>query len=133
MEISGGRPRSPVGQTVAMQPLAIHHVSINVPDVETGVTFYTEVIGGTLRHDRPDFGFPGAWIDFGGQQLHLIGAPTPPKLGQHFAVHVADIFDAVAELRARGLEVTDPVPVNANFQAFVDDPFGNQIELHQVG
>jgi catechol 2,3-dioxygenase-like lactoylglutathione lyase family enzyme len=116
-----------------MQPLAIHHVSINVSDVAKGVTFYTEVLGGSLRGDRPDFGFGGAWIDFGPEQLHLIEAPTPERLGQHFAVRVADIESTVAELRGKGYEVSDPVPVNANFQAFIDDPFGNTVELHQVG
>jgi len=43
-----------------MQPLAVHHVSINVPDVDAAVSFYTDVLGGTLRGDRPDFGFGGA-------------------------------------------------------------------------
>jgi catechol 2,3-dioxygenase-like lactoylglutathione lyase family enzyme len=116
-----------------MQPLAIHHVSINVSDVEKGVAFYTEVLGGSLRTDRPDFGFGGAWIDFGPGQVHLLEARTPERLGQHFAVQVADIEATVAELRAKGVEVTDPSQVNANLQAFVDDPFGNTVELHQVG
>jgi catechol 2,3-dioxygenase-like lactoylglutathione lyase family enzyme len=116
-----------------MQPLAIHHVSINVTDIDQGVDFYTEVLGGSLRTDRPDFGFGGAWIDFGGQQVHLIEAPTPQRMGQHFAVQVADIDATVAELRGKGFEVSDPSPVNANYQAFIDDPSGNTVELHQVG
>ena len=61
-----------------MEPLAIHHVSINVPDVESGIAFYTDVLGGTLRPDRPDLGVAGAWIDLGTQQVHLIEAPVPP-------------------------------------------------------
>ncbi len=116
-----------------MQPLAIHHVSINVTDVDTALAFYTQVLGGSHRTDRPDFGFGGAWIDFGGQQLHLIEAPTPTNLGQHFAVQVADIRATIAELRDRGLEVSDAIPVAANLQAFLADPAGNGIELHEVG
>ena len=116
-----------------MQPVAIHHVSINVTDVDASRAFYTDVLGGTLRTDRPDFGFGGAWIDFGGQQLHLIEAPAPANLGQHFAVQVADIRATIAELRDRGLEVTDASPVAANLQAFLTDPSGNAIELHEVG
>jgi len=59
-----------------VEPLAIHHVAINVSDVGAGVAFYTDVLGGTLRQDRPDFGLAGAWIDLGGQQVHLLEAPV---------------------------------------------------------
>jgi glyoxylase I family protein len=116
-----------------MDVVGIHHVALNVPDVDEAVTFYTELLGGTLRDDRPDFGIAGAWIDFGGQQLHLIEAPVPRNLGQHFAIRVGDIDAAVAELRSRGVEIADPVEVNASRQTFLDDPGGNPIELHQVG
>ncbi|MFN8019236.1 MAG: VOC family protein [Acidimicrobiales bacterium] len=116
-----------------VQPLGIHHVSINVSDATRSTAFYTEVLGGTIRADRPDFGFGGAWIDLGPQQLHLIEAPVPANLGQHLAVRVDDLSAAIAELRARGIEVTDPSPVATNLQAFLQDPDGNAIELHQVG
>lgn len=121
------------GQTVHMQPLGVHHVSINVSDVSEGVAFYTGVLGGSLRDDRPDFGIGGAWIDFGPGQLHLVEAPPPKAMGQHFALQVADIEATVAELRDQGFTVSDPSPVNTNFQAFVEDPSGNTVELHQVG
>jgi len=116
-----------------MQPLAIHHVSVNVSDVDAALAFYTDVLGGTPRTDRPDFGFGGAWIDFGGQQLHLIEAPVPGNVGQHFAIQVADIRATIAELRDRGLTVSDASPVATNLQAFLNDPSGNAIEIHQVG
>ena len=116
-----------------MEPLAIHHVSVNVPDVEEAVAFYTDMLGGTLRDDRPDFGFAGAWINLGTQQVHLIEAPVPPNVGQHFAIRVADLDSVVAELRSKGLHVGDPMNVGPNRQTFVDDPAGNAVELHQVG
>lgn len=115
-----------------MQPLGVHHVSINVTDVEAALAFYTEVLGLVERTDRPAFGFPGAWLDVGagGQQLHLIGAPAPANLGQHFAMRVADLPAVVAELRAAGVEVTDPSPVGPGHQAFLTDPSGNAVELY---
>jgi catechol 2,3-dioxygenase-like lactoylglutathione lyase family enzyme len=115
-----------------VQPLAIHHVSVNVSDVGRSVVFYTEVLGGTERADRPDFGFGGAWIDLGGQQLHLIEATVPDHHGQHFAIRVADLDGAVAELRGKHVAVTDPVPVGTARQAFTSDPDGNGIELHEI-
>ena len=48
-----------------MQPVGVHHVSINVSDVPTSVAFFVDVLGLTERHDRPDFGFAGAWLDAG--------------------------------------------------------------------
>jgi glyoxylase I family protein len=116
-----------------MEPLGVHHVALNVSDMESGIAFYTATLGGSLRRDRPDFGFPGAWIDFGNQQVHLIEAPVPRNLGQHFAIRVGDLDAVVDELRSKGVEVADPVTVGSNRQTFIDDPSGNPVELHQVG
>ncbi len=116
-----------------MQPIGIHHVSINVTDVAASVAFYTESLGGALRDDRPDLGIGGAWIDLGGQQVHLLEAPAAPALGQHFAIQVADLDATVTELRARGVRVGDPGPAGAGRQTFLEDPSGNTVELHQVG
>jgi glyoxylase I family protein len=116
-----------------MRPRAVHHVSINVDDVDTALDFYVDKLGLAVRPDRPDFGFGGAWLDAGGQQVHLIEGPPPPAHGQHFALLVDDLDSAVSELRAAELEVSDPVPVGSSRQAFLNDPAGNQIELHQTG
>jgi catechol 2,3-dioxygenase-like lactoylglutathione lyase family enzyme len=116
----------------AIQPQGVHHVSINVDDVDRALDFYVGTLGLQPRHDRPDFGFPGAWLDAGGQQLHLIGARPPTDLGQHFALLVDDLDAAIASLRDRGVKVTDAVPVGPGRQAFLSDPAGNNIELHQV-
>jgi catechol 2,3-dioxygenase-like lactoylglutathione lyase family enzyme len=115
-----------------MEPLAVHHVAINVSDVDAAVTFYTEVLGGSIRNDRPDLGIAGAWISFGAQQVHLLEAPVPRNLGQHFAIRVGDIDAAVLELRAKGIQLADPVDSGSNRQTFLNDPAGNAIELHEV-
>jgi catechol 2,3-dioxygenase-like lactoylglutathione lyase family enzyme len=114
-----------------MRATGIHHVSINVVDVDAAIAFYTEVLGLAVRDDRPDFGFGGAWLDLGGQQVHLIEAAAPPALGQHFAVQVEDLDATIAELRAQGVEVSDASPVGTGRQAFLQDPSGNGLELHQ--
>ncbi len=108
-------------------------MSINVRDAVESFDFYTEVLGMVARDDRPHFGFGGAWLDIGGQQVHLIESDVPIDCGQHFAVHVADIDAAVAELRDRGVEVSDPKPVASSRQCFLRDPSGNLIELHEPG
>jgi catechol 2,3-dioxygenase-like lactoylglutathione lyase family enzyme len=116
-----------------MESTGVHHVSINVDDVAAAVRFYTDVLGLTERDDRPDFGFDGAWLNAGAQQLHLISGAVPKGEGQHFALRVADLDEAIAELRGGGVQISDASPVGTGRQAFVTDPSGNLIELHQPG
>ena len=115
-----------------MQPLAVHHVSIMVPDVDAAVGFYTDVLGLERRADRPDLPMDGAWLDAGAQQLHLVEGEAPPGYGQHFAILIDNLDAAVAELRGRGVEVSDPRPIGRSLQSFLSDPSGNLIELHQA-
>ncbi len=114
-----------------MKPLAVHHVSINVDDVPAAIAFYTDVLGLEVRDDRPDFGFGGAWLNAGGQQVHLIEAPVPPNQGQHFALAVSDLAAVVDELRRRAIRISDPVKVGTGLQSFLNDPAGNTVELQQ--
>ena len=106
-------------------------MSINVSDAAESIEFYTEVLGLTARTDRPDFPFGGAWLDIGGQQVHLIEGEVPNSCGQHFAIQVADLDATVAELRSGGIDVRDPSGVGSARQTFLFDPSGNMIELHE--
>ena len=111
----------------------LHHVSINVTDVDRAVRFYAEVLG-LEQLPRPDFDFGGAWLGVGnGRQVHLIQADVPPDRGQHFAFQVDDIDATVAALRASGVDVRGPVDVGGTSarQAFFADPDGNRLELNQ--
>ena len=114
-----------------MTPLGIHHVSINVKDTASSVEFYTSVLGLTVRDDRPNFSFAGAWLDIAGQQVHLLEIEMPDDRGQHFAIGVADLDATVAEIRDRGVTVSDPKPVGSGRQSFLHDPSGNMVELNQ--
>jgi glyoxylase I family protein len=114
-----------------VQLTGVHHVSINVPAVDEAMRFYVEVLGLSPRADRPDFGFGGAWLDAGAQQVHLLEGQAPSGLGQHFALEVADLDEAIASLRSRGVAISDPSPVGRGRQAFLQDPAGNMVELYQ--
>jgi catechol 2,3-dioxygenase-like lactoylglutathione lyase family enzyme len=119
---------------MSVAPIGVDHVAINVADVPAGIAFYTETMGLVQNHTRPDFGFPGAWLDTAsGQQVHLIQAEVPRNVGQHFALVFDDLPATVEALRARGQQVSDPVDVGATGrrQAFTTDPWGNGIELHE--
>ena len=118
----------------AVRPLGVHHVSINVDDLAAARSFYVDVLGFTERTDRPDFaGLGGAWLDVGGQQVHLIVGEVPASLGQHYAVLVADLDATVATMREHGVRVSDPVEVATGLQSFTRDPCGNMVEIHEAG
>ena len=110
---------------------AVHHVSINVTDVAACVIFYEAL--GFRSIERPDFGFDGAWLQIGEHgELHLLGFPPPEAVGQHFAVHVDDLDDALTTLAADGI-VPDRIGEIDGIcrQAFLTDPSGNLVELNQ--
>ena len=115
-----------------MKPLAVHHVSINVADPDKAIEFYCDVLGLERRTDRPEIGIGGAWLDAGGQQVHLIEGTVPSGNGEHFALLVDDVRAVVDELRSRGMRVSDPSPIGTSLQSFLHDPDGNLIELHQA-
>lgn len=116
-----------------MEPVGIHHVSINVDDVHAALAFYVDRLGLKVRSDRPNFSFDGAWLDAGDQQVHLIQGVCPRDSGQHFALAFVDLSGVVARLRQQGLVVTEPVASGTSLQSFVIDPAGNRVELHQPG
>ena len=112
-----------------MKLTGIHHVSINVSDLDRSVAFYTDVLGLALDSTRPDLTVKGVWLNLPAGQLHLIVGEVPTANGQHFALGVTDLDDAIAELRGSGVDVRGPFPVGAARQAFLSDPDGNAIEL----
>lgn len=112
----------------------IHHVSLNVTDVERSLSFYRDTLGMTVL-PRPPFAVDGAWLDGGdGRQVHLIvSSSVPPDVGQHVAFQVVDLDGAIEHVRAAGFDVSDakPVPDTTIRQAFARDPDGNRVELTQ--
>ena len=89
---------------------ALHHVAVNVRDLERSRQFYREVLG-LSEIARPPFEFPGAWFRLAGEQrLHLIVHTDPTFRGEkgidtrdlHFAVRVRSYRETVELLRAKG-------------------------------
>ena len=114
-----------------VMPRGIQHVALRIADTADAVAFYRDVLGMT-EVPRPDPApAPGAWLDAGGQQIHLIQDEGP--IGTpHFAITVEDLASTMAAIRRRGVVVyeVDHLP-GAGHQAFVQDPSGNLIELNQ--
>jgi catechol 2,3-dioxygenase-like lactoylglutathione lyase family enzyme len=131
----------------------LHHHGIRIgtqpQELEQARQFYTDVLGLENDADRPNIpGVPGFWIYVGQgdqtTQIHLLGATGQSPIARsaqedptlpHVALAVEDIEEARKELERRGIwhwSIQGLVGANSD-QVFVRDPFGNVIELHQVG
>lgn len=112
----------------------VHHVSLNVSDLEQTVEFYTEFLG-LERLDRPDdaISVPGVWLGCNdGRQIHLLLNDVPEGRGQHFAFEVGSVPDAVRELGEKGVRLSAPSTMEGIcMQAFCTDPSGNLVEFNQ--
>jgi catechol 2,3-dioxygenase-like lactoylglutathione lyase family enzyme len=110
----------------------LHHVAINVHELAPAIDFYVTKLGFT-ELPRPDFGFAGAWLQAGAHQIHLMEVPAAEiDRGQHLALRVDDLDEAVAELEAVGVVVRrSSYTPGAGHQGFLRDPSGNRIELNQ--
>ena len=119
-------------QRSAIVTQGIHHVSINVNNVDAALDFYVGVLNLELKH-RPDLGFPGAWIQAGEQEIHLLGIDSGvPVKEQHFAFAVSDADTVHHALTERGFNPSAirEIPAVCR-QFFTPDPSGNLIEFNQ--
>jgi glyoxylase I family protein len=115
-----------------MQTAGIHHVAINVHDLDAALEFYVDRLGFTVL-ERPPFDFPGAWLQAGASQIHLMQtADATIDRRQHVALRVDDLDAVLRELEAAGVQAARvPYTPGAGQQAFLRDPSGNRIELNQ--
>ena len=57
----------------------IVHSSLLVQDTERSIEFYRGVLGLQVDYSRPEMDFPGAWLEIGDQQIHLLELTNPDK------------------------------------------------------
>jgi glyoxylase I family protein len=118
----------------------IHHASLIVADTERSLRFYRDLLGLALDPQRPDLGYPGAWLQVGGRQIHLLELPNPdPTEGRpdhggrdrHLALRVADLAPLVSRLAAAGIPYT--TSRSGRSALFCRDPDGNALEFVETG
>ncbi|MEJ2310687.1 MAG: VOC family protein [Gammaproteobacteria bacterium] len=114
---------------------AIHHASIIVSDTGRALAFYRDLLG-IEQCQRPDLGFPGAWLQIGDQQIHLLELPNPdpvtgrPEHGgrdRHLALSVTGLDSIVEKLEEQGVPYT--LSKSGRKALFCRDPDGNPVEL----
>lgn len=115
--------------------LSLHHASLIVSDTEQSLKLYRDVLGLQLT-ERPDLPFPGAWLQLGAQQIHLLelanhdpttGRPAHGGRDRHVAMH-CDSADAVREaLEQAGYAYT--MSLSGRKALFCRDRDGNALEF----
>ena len=114
----------------------LHHVSVLVKDTAHALDFYQGVLGLPVNPDRPDLGYPGAWLQLGEAQIHLLELPNPDPVAdrpahggrdRHLALSVPAFEDVLQRLEADGVVVSRSRSGRA--AAFCRDPDGNAVEL----
>lgn len=111
----------------------LHHVAINVTNVQRAIRFYEEVFGlrQIPRENTGNTTPTGAWFDVGGLQLHLQGRESGAvKTDQHFALEVSSVEEAGrrAQLREGKFQTATPLP-GFGSRGNIYDPDGNRIEI----
>ncbi|MCU7917670.1 MAG: VOC family protein [Candidatus Thiodiazotropha sp. (ex Epidulcina cf. delphinae)] len=116
--------------------IQLHHVSLVVADTQRSLAFYVGLLGLEIDPSRPDLGFPGAWLNVGDRQIHLLelansdpleGRPKHGGRDRHIALITDDLTAMRAKLDRTGIEYT--LSRSGRQALFCRDPDQNAVEL----
>ena len=75
----------------------------------------------------------GCWFERGDLKIHLgVDADFRPARKAHVALLVNDLPELQAKLEASGYTLKDDEPLEGHRRVYVDDPFGNRVELMEI-
>lgn len=114
------------------------HACFIVSDLAVSEAFFRDKLGLKTAFDfvNDDGKRFGIYLHVGGRNfIELFDGKLAERAKEqsflHICLEVDDIETTVAELRGRGVEVTDPkLGGDGSYQAWLKDPDGNPIELH---
>jgi len=111
----------------------IDHVQLAMPPAREAdaVAFYEGLLRIPHVPKPPQLAIRGGcWFERGELKIHLgVEADFRPAKKAHPALEVERLPALLAHLRLHGVTVVDGEPLDGFDHAYVDDPFGNRIEL----
>jgi catechol 2,3-dioxygenase-like lactoylglutathione lyase family enzyme len=115
------------------------HTCFTVSDLEQSIKFYCDKLGLEEAFDfkRDNGQRYGVYLYLGSRNfIELfegeLGEPEDGQSFRHICLEVDDIEKTVSNLNKQGVEVSDPkLGRDQSWQAWITDPDGNRIELHQ--
>jgi catechol 2,3-dioxygenase-like lactoylglutathione lyase family enzyme len=117
--------------------LRLSHINITMPKgrEEAARAFYAGLLGlREILKPEPLRDRGGVWFDAGGLDVHVSvekNRKGPDHL-RHFGLECANVEELRARLKTAGvvMDAGRPAPWQ---RFFVNDPFGNRIEIHEAG
>jgi catechol 2,3-dioxygenase-like lactoylglutathione lyase family enzyme len=114
----------------------IDHVQLAMPegDEAEARAFYGDLLGMMEVPKPPNLARRGGcWFESGEVRLHLgVEAGFRPARKAHPALLVDDLGALRQRLGAAGVACRDDEPLEGFVRTYVDDPFGNRLELMQA-
>lgn len=98
---------------------------------EDGRRFYRDLLGIPEIPKPPELAARGgAWFERGPLKVHLgVDRQFVPARKAHPAFIVSGLMALIDKLRDAGIAVTDDEPLAGYLRVYVEDPFGNRLEL----
>jgi catechol 2,3-dioxygenase-like lactoylglutathione lyase family enzyme len=116
-----------------MQIMQIEHVQLAMPvgGEQLARRFYGDLLGIPEAAKPPNLAKRGGcWFERGSLKLHLgVEADFRPARKAHVALLVEDLAELRRRLSAADVDVKDDEPLQGYHRIYVDDPFGNRLEL----
>jgi catechol 2,3-dioxygenase-like lactoylglutathione lyase family enzyme len=120
-----------------MSVIGIDHVQVAAPAAceDEARRFYGELLGmDELAKPEAIRARGGCWFRAGAQELHVgVEDPFSPARKAHPGFVVSDLDTVRGRLRAAGVAFEDDARIEGVDRLFVDDPFGNRLELRARG
>jgi catechol 2,3-dioxygenase-like lactoylglutathione lyase family enzyme len=116
-----------------MSVLRLEHVQLAMPagGEEAARAFYSGSLGIPEVPKPPHLARRGGcWFEDGDLKVHLgVEADFRPARKAHPAFLVSDLASLIGGLQRAGHHVVEDEPLEGFARVYVDDPFGNRIEL----
>jgi catechol 2,3-dioxygenase-like lactoylglutathione lyase family enzyme len=114
---------------------AIDHIQLAMPAGQEDVArkFYSDLLGIPEIPKPPHLARRGGvWFERDGVKIHLgIDPDFRPAKKAHPGLLVGDLQALLKQLKAAGVDSVEAEPLPGFDHVYVDDPFGNRIELMQ--
>jgi catechol 2,3-dioxygenase-like lactoylglutathione lyase family enzyme len=116
-----------------MKVISVDHVQLAMPPGREAEAraFYCGLLGIGEQPKPPNLARRGGcWFERGALKIHLgVEKDFAPARKAHPALMVEDLPALVAALKCAGHRVVEDEPLEGYHRVYVDDPFGNRIEL----
>jgi catechol 2,3-dioxygenase-like lactoylglutathione lyase family enzyme len=116
-----------------MPIIGIDHVQLAMPagGEEQARGFYGQVLGLPETPKPPELARRGGcWFESDRVKIHLgVEASFHPARKAHPGLLVTDLKQIVARCRELGIDIAADVPLPGYDRIFLEDPFGNRLEL----